>query len=176
MSNTERRRIQKPEFRSQKLRGATLSWLTGRRARVFILASGFCLLASGCRQDMQDQPRYEVYEGSKFFADGQASRPYVEGTVARGYLREDSAFYQGRRAAGGGQGQGGAGGGGGIQSVLRTTSPNVAGGGGGQAPGGEVNVRGNAGGPVGAAAFSRSCGPLRRTRRAAGACRQRAAT
>ena len=139
MSNTERRRIQKPEFRSRKLRSATLSWLMGRRARVFILASGFCLLASGCRQDMQDQPRYEVYEGSKFFADGQASRPYVEGTVPRGYLREDTAFYQGRRGiSASGQPQG----------LLQTTSPNVPGGG-QAAGGGDVNVRGNAGGPVG---------------------------
>ena len=97
---------------------------------------------------MQDQPRYEVYEGSKFFADGQASRPYVEGTVARGYLREDTAFYQGKLAAGGGGGQGAAGGGG-TQGVLRTTSPNLPGGGSGQQPGGEVNVRGNVGGNVG---------------------------
>ncbi len=94
---------------------------------------------------MQDQPRYEVYEGSKFFADGQASRPYVEGTVARGYLREDTAFYQGRRAAGAG---------GGAQGVLPPTSPNVPGG--GQGAGGDTNVRGNAGGPIGVAAAASS--------------------
>lgn len=154
MSNTERRGSRKPEFRSRKLRGAALSWLTGRRARVLILASGFCLLASGCRQDMQDQPRYEAYEQSKFFADGQASRPYVEGTVARGYLREDSAFYTGRRGAnqsgGGAQQQQGAGGT--TQNVLQTTSPNAQGASAGSVPGGEVNVRGNAGGRVGLAA------------------------
>ena len=98
---------------------------------------------------MQDQPRYEVYEGSKFFADGQASRPYVEGTVPRGYLREDTAFYQGRRGAAGAQAGANVGG---AQPVSRTSSPNAAGGGGGQAAGGDVNVRGNAGGPVGAAA------------------------
>ena len=58
-----------------------------------------CLLAglalAGCRQDMHDQPKYEPYETSDFFADGQASRHPIEGTVARGHLREDTVFYAG---------------------------------------------------------------------------------
>jgi len=62
-------------------------------------ACGMGLLASltfmGCRQDMHDQPRYEPFEKSDFFADGQASRLPIEGTVARGQLREDIAFYTG---------------------------------------------------------------------------------
>lgn len=51
--------------------------------------------ASGCTQDMADQPRYEPLEASAFFANGMASRPLVQGTVARGYLRVDTEFYQG---------------------------------------------------------------------------------
>jgi len=102
---------------------------------------------------MQDQPRYEAYEQSKFFADGQASRPFPEGTVARGYLREDSAFHTGRRAAGQQGGAGAAqqqqGAGGTTQNVLQTTSPNMQGSNSGSTPGGEVNVRGNVGGRVG---------------------------
>jgi mono/diheme cytochrome c family protein len=78
------------------------------RLRASLLLVFCCALLAGCRQDMQDQPRYEAYEQSKFFADGQASRPYVEGTVARGYLRDDTAFYQGRRGAAGAQQSGGA--------------------------------------------------------------------
>jgi mono/diheme cytochrome c family protein len=35
---------------------------------------------------MHDQPRYEPLEASKFFDDGRASRPLVEGTVPRGSL------------------------------------------------------------------------------------------
>lgn len=62
-------------------------------------------LAPGCRQDMHDQPRYEPLEPSTFFEDGRGSRPPVEGTVARGSLREDSEFFTGRtggnRPAGG---------------------------------------------------------------------------
>jgi mono/diheme cytochrome c family protein len=45
---------------------------------------------------MQDQPRYEVYESSKFFKDGLSSRPLVEGTVPRGYLRADKQLFTGQ--------------------------------------------------------------------------------
>jgi hypothetical protein len=54
------------------------------------------LLTVGCRQDMQDQPRYEPLEASDFFADGRASRPRVEGTVAQGQLRLNDQLYTGR--------------------------------------------------------------------------------
>jgi mono/diheme cytochrome c family protein len=66
---------------------------------------------------MQDQPKYEVYEKSSFFKDGQASRPFPQGTVARGMLREDIALYTGKRAGATGTG-GAAGGGGGSQSAT----------------------------------------------------------
>jgi mono/diheme cytochrome c family protein len=55
-----------------------------------------CLLVAACRQDMHDQPKYEPLEASNFFDNGAASRPLVEGTVARGQLREDAAFYSGQ--------------------------------------------------------------------------------
>ncbi len=58
------------------------------------------LLSAACRMDMQDQPRYEAYEPSTFFKDGQSSRPLVEGTIPRGYLREDSIYYTGKSGAG----------------------------------------------------------------------------
>jgi mono/diheme cytochrome c family protein len=49
---------------------------------------------------MQDQPRYKPQKKSEFFADNRAMRDLPEGTVARGYLREDKAFYQGKKVAG----------------------------------------------------------------------------
>ena len=61
--------------------------------------AGVLLLAAalaGCRQDMHDAPRYEALEQSDFFADKRAMRPQVEGTVARGMLRDDDAFYTGK--------------------------------------------------------------------------------
>jgi mono/diheme cytochrome c family protein len=45
---------------------------------------------------MQDQPRYETYKKSEFFSDNRASRDMIEGTVARGQLRENKAFYTGK--------------------------------------------------------------------------------
>jgi mono/diheme cytochrome c family protein len=58
-----------------------------------------CLvLLAACRgQQMEDQPRYEPLEKSAFFADGRSARPRVDGTVARGQLRVDRAFYAGMR-------------------------------------------------------------------------------
>jgi mono/diheme cytochrome c family protein len=53
-------------------------------------------LGAGCHRDMHDQPTYETYEASDFFADGTSARPPVAGTVARGHLDEDDAFFRGR--------------------------------------------------------------------------------
>ncbi len=53
------------------------------------------LLVSGCRQDMQDQPKMIPQRGSEFFADHRGARPQVVNTVARGELHEDSYFYTG---------------------------------------------------------------------------------
>lgn len=57
-----------------------------------------CLLGSACgvRFDMQDQPRYKAYKKSEFFSDKRASRNLPEGTVARGFLKADKAFYTGK--------------------------------------------------------------------------------
>ncbi len=44
---------------------------------------------------MADQPRYGPLAASDFFTDGRSARPLVEGTVARGQLRENSVFYTG---------------------------------------------------------------------------------
>jgi mono/diheme cytochrome c family protein len=68
-----------------------------RRGAIAFLAA---LAFAGCRQDMHDQPKYEPFEESDFFADGQASRLPIEGTVARGQLRDDTLFYEGLTADG----------------------------------------------------------------------------
>jgi mono/diheme cytochrome c family protein len=51
---------------------------------------------AGCRQDMHNAPRYEVYEASDSFADGRASRNPPVGTVARGQQRDDDWLYTGK--------------------------------------------------------------------------------
>jgi len=65
----------------------------GRLAVVTLAAA---LGALGCRQDMHDQPKYKPLRKSDFFPDGRSARPLLEGTVARGSLREDAALYTGK--------------------------------------------------------------------------------
>jgi mono/diheme cytochrome c family protein len=62
------------------------------------LVVGTCvvLAASACRQDMHNQPKYRGLRPSVFFADGSSARPLIEGTVARGTLEEDEAFFTGK--------------------------------------------------------------------------------
>ncbi len=60
-------------------------------AAVALLALG----AAGCRQDMHNQPKLQPLERSDFFSDHRASRPPVDGTVARGELHADELLYTG---------------------------------------------------------------------------------
>lgn len=68
----------------------------GRAAIGCLLLTAFCLVATSCRYDMEDQPRYKVYKSSDWFKDGRASRELPEGTVPRGFLRENKALYTGK--------------------------------------------------------------------------------
>jgi mono/diheme cytochrome c family protein len=54
------------------------------------------LVLAGCRQDMQDQPRFKPLAKSDFYSDLRSARAPVEGTVARGQLHEDAYFYTGK--------------------------------------------------------------------------------
>jgi hypothetical protein len=66
------------------------------RARIVLGTSlAGCLLLSGCRQDMHNQPKFYPQRGTTFFADGRSVRPQVENTVARGQLDQTSYFYTG---------------------------------------------------------------------------------
>jgi mono/diheme cytochrome c family protein len=65
----------------------------GRRVAALLLGVG---LLAGCRQDMHNQPKYRGLRSSAFFADGSSARPLVEGTIARGTLQTDEAFFTGK--------------------------------------------------------------------------------
>jgi mono/diheme cytochrome c family protein len=82
--------------RETKFRHQASAGLRRRSLLYCLLLLACCLLLSGCRQDMQDQPRYEVYESSNQFRDGLSSRPLVEGTVPRGFLRADTQLHTGK--------------------------------------------------------------------------------
>ena len=68
------------------------------RSTIGAVAICLVLFASGCRQDMHDQPKYKPYRPSPFFADGREVRPLVADTVARGHLDDDTLLYTGKSA------------------------------------------------------------------------------
>ena len=99
-AGTETRRRRKAETRRKEKSRHVSQFFPRRiaaflRLRVLFLTLGL-LFSVACRQDMQDQPRYETYESSGFFKDGLSSRPLVEGTVPRGYLRSDKQLFTGQ--------------------------------------------------------------------------------
>lgn len=83
------------------------------RRPAVLLSVALCLATAGCvrgcqssrppihlNPNMDDQPRYDPQEPSRFFYDGMAMRAPVAGTVARGELGQDESFLTGKDAAG----------------------------------------------------------------------------
>jgi len=64
------------------------------------IAALVCLAAVGCRQNMHNQAKYIPLRESDFFADGQSARPLPAHTVARGFLRAETAVFTGLDKAG----------------------------------------------------------------------------
>jgi mono/diheme cytochrome c family protein len=62
----------------------------------FVSSVSAALVFTGCRQDMHDQPKYIPLRESTFFTDSRSARAPVEGTVARGHLRDDELMYTGK--------------------------------------------------------------------------------
>lgn len=54
------------------------------------------LVTMACRQDMHDQPRFRLNAATDLFGDRRAARPMVQGTVARGLLKTDTAYWTGK--------------------------------------------------------------------------------
>jgi mono/diheme cytochrome c family protein len=59
------------------------------------IALAICV-AAGCQQEMANQPRYKPLVASTVFPNGAASRMPVPGTIARGQLQDDDAFFTGK--------------------------------------------------------------------------------
>ena len=70
-----------------------------RKTSLLLLAAATLVLV-GCRRDMQDQPRLKPGREAPIFADGKANQEPPAGTVARGLLKDDTHYWQGRDAAG----------------------------------------------------------------------------
>src|SRR2546429_7898121 len=89
---------QKAVGRRQKAENSALAGAAHRHQAFFcLLLFAFCLLSAGCRRDMQDQPKAIAYRENSFYKDGTGSRPLVEGTVPRGYLRDNREFFFGKK-------------------------------------------------------------------------------
>jgi mono/diheme cytochrome c family protein len=61
-----------------------------------LLAACCLLLVVGCRQQMAETGREKPLDQSAVFEDRRLARPLVPGTVARGQLKADAAFYTGK--------------------------------------------------------------------------------
>ena len=85
-------RFARLEIREKRKEKRGLSYLFSLTS--FLLLS--LTLASGCRQKMANQARYDPLEASDFFDDGMASRPRVAGTVARGEISGNPFFDTGK--------------------------------------------------------------------------------
>ena len=77
-----------------------------------VVMTGMLLLGCSRRQpssepplhfnpNMDNQPKYKAQAQSEFFADGATMRQPVPGTVARGRLCDDDAYYRGTDSLGG---------------------------------------------------------------------------
>ena len=87
----------KVKGKRKKEKRGTLRALRSRAVLTFCLLP-FAFFLSSCRRDMQDQPKSIAYRESTFYKDGISSRPLIEGTVPRGYLRADREFYLGKKS------------------------------------------------------------------------------
>lgn len=58
-------------------------------------AVALMIIAAGCRQDMQDEPRMVPQRGTDFFANHRSVRPQVFDTVARGQQDASDYFHTG---------------------------------------------------------------------------------
>jgi mono/diheme cytochrome c family protein len=68
------------------------------RARV-LAAAAVLMMVAACRQDMHNSPKAIPLRESVFFKNASSARPLVDGTVARGTLQDDEAFFTGKNGA-----------------------------------------------------------------------------
>src|SRR5215813_1666600 len=68
-----------------------------REKSLLLLLLGLIVI-TGCRRDMQDQPKMKPYRSTTFFTDGLSTRQPIVGTVPRGYLRSDTEYFTGKKA------------------------------------------------------------------------------
>src|SRR5687768_9642575 len=73
-------------------------WKFNHKSWVLFSLVVACLGGAACRRDMQDQPKMKPYRGTTFFVDGLSARQPIQGTVPRGFLREDTEYFTGKKS------------------------------------------------------------------------------
>ncbi|MBV8858336.1 MAG: cytochrome c [Acidobacteria bacterium] len=164
MSNTDFGKGRRGDLETGRVNRPPVAPSARRPVFFCLLLTVICLLATGCRMDMQDQPKYKYFRAGdkKFFPDGSSSRPPVEGTVARqpggpgAYRDREDYFYTGK-AAGGGAAAAGQPAAGGVGAAVPAMQTNLAA---GAQAGASTLVRGNvSGGVPGAREATETGGP-----------------
>ncbi|MBV9678633.1 MAG: cytochrome c [Acidobacteriaceae bacterium] len=69
-----------------------------KRISSIVIVAFSCLLATACRRDMQDQPKYKPLAASNFFADGRDSRPLPAHVIARDELDDVRSSHTGAQS------------------------------------------------------------------------------
>ena len=87
--------MQRFEMRDTRSKMRASSFDKAIRVAVLMAAAASMLVLAGCRQDMQDEPKFFPQRGTTFYADGRSVRPQVANTVARSQGDQDSYFYTG---------------------------------------------------------------------------------
>lgn len=64
-------------------------------SRSLLAVTSAALLLSGCRQGMFNQQKLKPYRSSALWENESSARPLPAGTVPRGFLREDRAYFTG---------------------------------------------------------------------------------
>jgi mono/diheme cytochrome c family protein len=83
----------RPSWAKNLLRGTSIRRF--RAIPVAFAALVALVLTSGGQQKMAHQPHFRPLQDAEFFSDGSSARPLEEGTIARGFLREDDLLYTG---------------------------------------------------------------------------------
>jgi mono/diheme cytochrome c family protein len=67
------------------------------RENILLLLLSGLVVFTGCRRDMQDQPKMKPYRGTSFFGDATSMRQPIDGTIPRGQLKTDTEYYTGKK-------------------------------------------------------------------------------
>src|SRR6266853_2708437 len=72
------------------------------RAVLLLAAAAVVVFVGGCRQDMQNQPKFIPLRSSEFFADHRSARDPIMGTVpwSKEPLNENTYFFTGKQGTG----------------------------------------------------------------------------